>query len=54
MQVSSSPARHPLMAGLFCGLLALALGGCETAKGVGRDLQSVGHAIEKAVHNAQD
>lgn len=43
-----------LLGGLLLAGLALPLTGCETAKGVGRDLQSVGNAIEKAVHNAQD
>lgn len=32
----------------------LALSACETVKGVGRDLRSVGNAVEDAARNAED
>jgi predicted small secreted protein len=38
---------------LLLGLL-FTLPGCETVKGIGRDLQTVGDAVEKAAHNAED
>ena len=31
-------------------LSSLALVGCETVKGMGRDLQNAGHAIDRAVN----
>ena len=47
-------SRVALLMGLLLTALSLTVTGCETAKGVGRDLQSVGDAIEKSVRNAQD
>tara|TARA_R110002167_G_scaffold54305_3_gene154671 strand:- start:302 stop:463 length:162 start_codon:yes stop_codon:yes gene_type:complete len=53
MTAASRLARILLPLALL-GVCLTALPACETAKGVGRDLENVGHAIGKAVRNAQD
>jgi len=35
------------------GLVLLALAGCETAKGAGRDLKKVGNAVETVAQDVQ-
>lgn len=35
---------------LLAGLAALALSGCATVKGLGRDITSAGQATEDAIH----
>lgn len=35
-------------------LLALAMTGCDTSEGIGRDLQDAGEAIEEAAQDAQE
>ena len=46
-QVSGVTMRRVIVLSLVLGLLVVATG-CETVKGVGRDITSAGEAIEKA------
>ena len=38
-----------LVAGVFALAVVVALGGCETVKGAGKDVQHVGEAGERAI-----
>lgn len=49
-----APLRAMVLWALILGLVAVLIVGCETAKGIGRDLQSIGNAIENSARKAQD
>jgi entericidin B len=41
--------RHKLLIAALLGSLVVSLAGCNTVKGVGRDIESVGQAGERAL-----
>jgi predicted small secreted protein len=40
--------RYSLLTGLLATLVALALSGCNTIRGVGKDLERAGEAVQKS------
>lgn len=38
-----------IILGLLCGLFIMSLIGCETAKGVGKDIENTGQNIQEGV-----
>lgn len=50
--MKASPRTYPLLA-MAVGL-ALAVGACNTAEGVGEDLESLGEGVQDTVEDAED